>query len=161
MTQRQSNPDASRLGILLAIHDERDKQEARYPGTTCASDDLTPTDKATILLAEVGEVSEEAKMLRWPHTRAARGHLHLNDYGVRQRLRKELLQVAAITVAWIEWVGAQDDAESCACGTVLTSGRPECPDCAEREPLPEFRIEDTCCGKCPGNTCYVDQITGA
>lgn len=25
-----------------------------------------------------------------------------------------------------------------------------------------FRIEDTCCGKCPvGTTCYVDQITGA
>ena len=23
------------------------------------------------------------------------------------------------------------------------------------------RVEDTCCGKCSGNTCYVDQITGA
>lgn len=23
------------------------------------------------------------------------------------------------------------------------------------------RIEDTCCGKCAGGTCYVDQVTGA
>lgn len=22
-------------------------------------------------------------------------------------------------------------------------------------------IVDTCCGKCPGDTCYVDQVTGA
>lgn len=29
---------------------------------------------------------------------------------------------------------------------------------AEPEP---YRIEDTCCGKCDGGTCYVDQITGA
>lgn len=28
------------------------------------------------------------------------------------------------------------------------------------EPEP-FRIEDTCCGKCPGDTCYVDRVTGA
>lgn len=24
-----------------------------------------------------------------------------------------------------------------------------------------FRIEDTCCGRCHADTCYVDQITGA
>lgn len=28
----------------------------------------------------------------------------------------------------------------------------------EPEPMPN--IGDTCCGKCPGATCYVDQITG-
>lgn len=27
------------------------------------------------------------------------------------------------------------------------------------EPQP-FRIEDTCCGRCPGDTCYVDYLTG-
>jgi hypothetical protein len=27
------------------------------------------------------------------------------------------------------------------------------------EPLPN--IGDTCCGQCPGDTCYVDQVTGA
>lgn len=31
---------------------------------------------------------------------------------------------------------------------------------AYEEPAP-FNIGDTCCGKCPGGTCYVDQITGA
>lgn len=32
---------------------------------------------------------------------------------------------------------------------------------ADEAPM-EFRIEDTCCGKCPiGTTCYVDQLTGA
>lgn len=31
-----------------------------------------------------------------------------------------------------------------------------------RLPEPEpYRIEETCCGKCPGGTCYVDQVTGA
>lgn len=40
-----------------------------------------------------------------------------------------------------------------------TSGESE--DVRERF-LDDFRIEDTCCGKCPvGTTCYVDQITGA
>ncbi|AWY06019.1 hypothetical protein SEA_ROBSFEET_12 [Microbacterium phage RobsFeet] len=29
---------------------------------------------------------------------------------------------------------------------------------AEPDPLPN--IGDTCCGSCPGATCYVDQITG-
>jgi hypothetical protein len=24
-----------------------------------------------------------------------------------------------------------------------------------------WSIGDTCCGKCPGDTCYVDQVTGA
>lgn len=24
-----------------------------------------------------------------------------------------------------------------------------------------YDIAETCCGKCPGGTCYVDQVTGA
>ena len=24
----------------------------------------------------------------------------------------------------------------------------------------DFNIADTCCGKCPGDTCYVDYLTG-
>jgi len=31
----------------------------------------------------------------------------------------------------------------------------------EPDTTPTFNIADTCCGKCPGGTCYVDQITGA
>jgi hypothetical protein len=29
------------------------------------------------------------------------------------------------------------------------------------DPPEPYRIEDTCCGKCVGGTCYVDQVTGA
>lgn len=29
------------------------------------------------------------------------------------------------------------------------------------DPVPTYRIEETCCGKCTGGTCYVDQVTGA
>lgn len=106
---RQRDPDGRRLGILLAIHDERDKQERKYPGTTCMSDALTPTDKATILACETAEAGEEAKMLRWPWTRKARTGEDLTDAQVRERLRKELLQTCAVALAWIEWIAAQDD----------------------------------------------------
>lgn len=36
---------------------------------------------------------------------------------------------------------------------------PEEADCMGGNPWPN--IGDTCCGKCLGSTCYVDQITGA
>ena len=46
------------------------------------------------------------------------------------------------------------------CGAVEPGSQmewnPECP----AHP-PPYRIEDTCCGQCPGNSCYVDQVTGA
>lgn len=121
---RQNDPSASRLGILLAIHDERDKQERKYPGTTCASDALTPTDKSTILSCEAAEVGEEAKMLRWDWTRKARTGEDLTDAQVRVRLRKELLQTCAVAIAWIEWVDAQDALDEY-----------ECPICGTDDPM--------------------------
>jgi len=39
-----------------------------------------------------------------------------------------------------------------------TRPRSESDDVSE-EPEP-FTIEDTCCGRCPGATCYVDYLTG-
>lgn len=42
----------------------------------------------------------------------------------------------------------------------LASARREYPPSPAYEPEP-YRIEDTCCGKCVGGMCYVDQITGA
>ena len=102
-------------GAMLALMDigtERLAQEEKYPGTTCAALDMTPTDKATILMAEVGEVCEEAKMLRWPRTIPARlgGHALGREVEIARRLRRELVQVAAIAVAWIEAVDRQLDA---------------------------------------------------
>lgn len=94
--------------ILSDIWEERQRQERKYPGTTAASPDHSPTDCTTLLLAELGEVSEEAKMLRWPWTRKARTGEDLTDSQIRQRLRKELLQVGAIAVAWIERLDAEE-----------------------------------------------------
>jgi hypothetical protein len=47
---------------------------------------------------------------------------------------------------------------SAALEQALTAARKALPAAPDPEP---FRIEDTCCGKCPGATCYVDQVTGA
>lgn len=99
---RQADPSGSRMGILLAIHDERQRQETNYPGLTCASPLHTETDRVAILLAEVGEVTEEAKLLRWPNNRCCGGGIDRGDEHYRERLRTELLQVGAIVVAWIE-----------------------------------------------------------
>lgn len=88
--------------ILADVATERAEQEAKYPGSTCASLDLTHDERMTILIAEVGEVSEEVKLLRWRHTREPREGIDLGDARYRDRLRHELLQVAAITVAWVE-----------------------------------------------------------
>lgn len=106
---RQSDPSAKRLGMLLAIHDERDRQEANYPGTTCASPHLTETDRVAILVAEVGEVTEEAKLLRWPNNRCRKGGIDRGDAHYRERLRAELVQVGAIVLAWMEQISEMED----------------------------------------------------
>ncbi len=103
--------DAAR-SIVEEVVAERLMQELKYPGTTCASPDHSDTDRTTILLAEVGEVSEEAKMLRWPWTREPRTGEALTDAQVRRRLRKELLQVGAIAVAWIQHIDATEGLQS-------------------------------------------------
>ncbi len=108
---RQRDPDASTLGRLLTIHDERNKQEVKYPGTTCATLDMSWTDRMSILGAEYGEAIEEAKMLRWPGTRKRRTGLSLSDRQVRARLRHELVQVGAIVLACMERIDADDEAE--------------------------------------------------
>lgn len=56
-----------------------------------------------------------------------------------------------------------DDVPGC-CGPDGTCHLDAIMDRLEPAPRPEpepFSIGDTCCGKCPGGTCYVDQITGA
>lgn len=104
-------------GTTLALADigtERLRQEEKYPGTTCAALDMTPTDKLTILVAEVGEAAEEAKMLRWPRTIPARigGHALGRDAEIRARLRNELVQVGAICTAWIEALDSEIEADA-------------------------------------------------
>jgi NTP pyrophosphatase (non-canonical NTP hydrolase) len=69
--------------ILFAIYQERERQEALHPGQTCAYP-IQSVTKTTILMEEVGEV--------------ARAVLE-ND---NTQLRKELVEVAAVAVAWLE-----------------------------------------------------------
>lgn len=77
---------------LEAVLDERQRQENHWPGQTCA-DALPHTAKLAILLEEVGEVAHEL-------TEALNaGDIEAPD---TDKLRTELVQVAAVAVAWIE-----------------------------------------------------------
>jgi hypothetical protein len=90
------------FGILSEIHAERDRQEKlREEGRfthTCASPDLPDATKLAILVEEVGEAARAV---------IEKGR-HANDvHGVE--LRKELIQVAAVAVAWSEALTPEAD----------------------------------------------------
>jgi NTP pyrophosphatase (non-canonical NTP hydrolase) len=70
--------------ILEEITAERLRQELKHPNSTCANVELHSDSKFCILAEEVGEIAKS-----------------LND-GDHENLRTELLQVAAVCVAWIE-----------------------------------------------------------
>lgn len=78
-----SAPSARRLAIFLKVHEERDRQDAKWGGVPGIDrrDDHT---YAAVLGEEFGEVCE-AWLSR--------------EMGA---LRNELVQVAAVAVAWIE-----------------------------------------------------------
>lgn len=81
----------TRKRIFADIVAERRRQADRWAGPhdfgagDCSSPDVTPTTKATVLAEECGEVS--------------RAVLDGSD-----GLRAELIQVAAVAVAWIEGI---------------------------------------------------------
>lgn len=76
---------------LHAVMHERTRQEVLWPGKTCAGGDISDGRKLAILTEEVGEVAKE-----------------MNDADNEGRdvsavaLRTELIQVAAVAVAWAE-----------------------------------------------------------
>lgn len=78
--------------VLLEVGSERLNQEDRKAEGrfefTCADDGLSNAEKLTILTEEVGEV--------------ARDRLARDSVGTTKALRDELLQVAAVAVAWVE-----------------------------------------------------------
>lgn len=77
--------------LHLVMH-ERVRQEVLWPGTTCAGQ-MSHTKKLAVLLEEVGEVAHEL-------TEAMNaGDIEAPD---ADKLRTELVQVAAVAVAWIE-----------------------------------------------------------
>lgn len=80
----------NRDDVYQAVDDERSHQSARWSGPhawgrgDCSSTDVEPIVKAAVLAEECGEV--------------ARAVLDQDNEG----LREELIQVAAVAVAWLE-----------------------------------------------------------
>ena len=82
-------PDIREI-IFDLIDLERAHQEVKHAGRTCSSPDVDPHFKNTILAEEFGEVGRA-----------------LLD-GKRDDLKAELVQVAAVAVAWLEHLTMED-----------------------------------------------------
>lgn len=86
--------------VLLEVGHERLRQERKCAEKlaegldwyTCASDRIADGDKLAVLTEEVGEVAKECCDIR------AEG----DSPEARLRMRTELIQVAAVAVAWAE-----------------------------------------------------------
>jgi hypothetical protein len=90
----------SRLAsILQEIKHERDRQEqllrAGRFSYTCANPDIPVGGKLCVLAEEFGEVSKLACKLYDPQPGD-------NESALELEMRKELIQLAAVAVAWIE-----------------------------------------------------------
>lgn len=79
------------------------KAEGRFEHT-CADDELTLTEKLAILAEEFGEVAREVNT-------NDRRRLARDTDGTDAALLKEVTQVAAVSVAWIEWLLRQPTVE--------------------------------------------------
>jgi hypothetical protein len=76
--------------VHVEVQLERDRQERRYPGRTCASPDVSTELKLAVLASEFGEVAHEV-------TDAVKYGRPPSD-----NLRAELVQLCAVAQAWIE-----------------------------------------------------------
>jgi|SRR6185436_17802804 len=108
-------PDGKTGDVLSEVNEERNRQEELVRSGkflfTCASDNLSPARKLAILAEEVGEAAKEVtdldieldKVASFRMAPAARVEC---QQAARKkylgRLRKELIQVAAVAVAWAE-----------------------------------------------------------
>ncbi|MAQ92656.1 MAG: hypothetical protein CMM84_03870 [Rhodothermaceae bacterium] len=81
--------------VLLEVSAERARQDTKFPPPP--RPDHSVTDWLAILTEEVGEAAQEAVEIRWA-----------SDAGEASRrtqlLRAELIQVAAVAVAWVEHI---------------------------------------------------------
>jgi NTP pyrophosphatase (non-canonical NTP hydrolase) len=90
------------VGVERARQEQR-KAEGRFTHT-CANPSpgaMTNAEKLTVLVEEVGEVARE--VLTQDGRRLAR-----DTIGTREALRMELVQVAAVAVAWVEALDAEE-----------------------------------------------------
>lgn len=80
---------------LRAVARERDRQEKKFgaTGQTCANPKMPNLERLAVLAEEFGEVAQAVCKHEWD------GH-------DQQNLRDELVQVAAVAVAWVEGLDA-------------------------------------------------------
>jgi hypothetical protein len=92
--QAEATTYALRLVKAERIRQDTLKAEGRFE-FTCADDGLTNAEKLACLTEELGEVAQE--VLTQEGRRLAR-----DTVGTKEALRKELVQVSAVALAWIE-----------------------------------------------------------
>ncbi len=93
-------PSTLTYKVLGEVANERDRQETlraegRFAATCADEDGIGDAEKLAILVEEVGEVARQVL------TQSSR-QLALDSLGTREGLRDELIQVAAVAVAWAE-----------------------------------------------------------
>ena len=106
--------------VLLEVNEERMRQETlKEQGKflfSCADKGLSEAEKLAVLGEEFGEVSKEvtelvielAKLMKFrmaPETRTEVIESAIRNYKVKAR--KELVQVAAVAVAWVEALSSE------------------------------------------------------
>jgi hypothetical protein len=97
----QGNTDA----VLSAISAERDRQESlKAAGRfmfTCADDAMTDGECLAVLVEEIGEVAHEINEVIGKRLTQGKREAY------RERLRTELIQVAAVATAWVERIDGE------------------------------------------------------
>lgn len=100
---------ANRPAVIREIIEERSRQDLKWGEQNWIDPAWT-----SILSEEVGEAAREANDGTWPP------HDKTREESTR-RLRKELIQVAAVAVAWIEAIDRRDETHKakCPCGDTV------------------------------------------
>src|SRR5262245_42449470 len=101
--------------VLLEVSEERMRQETlKEQGKflfSCADKGLSEAEKLAVLQEELGEVAKEvvelviemSKLMKFRMTPEARSEgIESAVKAYRNKARKELVQVAAVAVAWVE-----------------------------------------------------------
>lgn len=86
--------------VVNEVSAERERQDAKFRPPP--RPDHTAPDWLAILSEEVGEVARATVQSRWAHSRVALD-------AETENLRAELIQVAAVAVAWIEHIDSMAD----------------------------------------------------
>lgn len=82
----------NRIRIYNDINAERLRQQGLFPGAS-VSDDIGDLTRLMVLTEEAGEVAKAVRSTLYPRREPP-------------NLREELIQVAAISVGWVEWIDA-------------------------------------------------------